>query len=102
MTTIRELLPGDLVSLPGQSATFIAAAPHPVWPRLMLVIWRLDDGTWSLDALRADQEAGEAARLQAADVARLEAEQRWARLRAAFYGDGEERRGGLAHRGPGD
>jgi hypothetical protein len=78
MTAVSELLPGDRAELGGQGAVFIAAVPHPCWPRLRLVIWRLDDGSWSLDALAARQEIGEAAASGAGE--------RWARVRAAFSG----------------
>lgn len=39
--------------------TFIASCPHPYYPGLQLVIWRLCDGALSLDALSAIQELGE-------------------------------------------
>lgn len=58
MATVAELLPGDLVSQGGMSAVFITHCQHPIWPDLRLVIWRLDDGGWSHDALRHDQEVG--------------------------------------------
>lgn len=80
MTAVFELLPGDEVELGGQRAVFIAAVPHPCWPRLRLVIWRLDDGSWSLDALAARQDVGEAAASSAAG--------RRARVQAAFSGGG--------------
>jgi hypothetical protein len=71
MTKVRvsELLPGDLVTLPeaDASATFIQQVQHPLWPHLRLVIWKLDDGTWSLDALDARQDVGLRADLSHAD-----------------------------------
>jgi hypothetical protein len=58
---IDELTPGDLVTNAGVGmfAVFIARTTHPIWPQLQLVIWRLDDGSWSHDALDARQEVGE-------------------------------------------
>lgn len=58
MNRIDELTPGDLVRHIGMSATFIARTAHPIWPHLQLVIWRLEDGSWSHDALDAGQEVG--------------------------------------------
>lgn len=55
---VSDLDPGDLVVNGGAEAVFIARTQHPVWPVLQLVIWRLGDGTVSLDALSADQEVG--------------------------------------------
>jgi hypothetical protein len=75
MVTVAELVPGDLVTLPPDSAVFIVRAVHPVWPSLMLVIWRLGDG-WSLDALSAHQEVG--------DVTPSSHAERQGRLRAAL------------------
>ena len=58
---VHDLVPGDLVVKESVgSATFIAKGPHPKYPGLQLVIWKLEDGTWSLDALRWNQEVGEA------------------------------------------
>lgn len=78
LTRVSELLPGDLVSQGGMQAVFITHCPHPVWPRLRLVIWRLDDGGWSHDALDADQDVGEAAPATS--------EERQHRLRAVLGG----------------
>jgi len=58
---VVHLQPGDLVTNGGMSAVFIARTVHPVWPVLQLIVWRLDDGTASFDALRSDQEVGEVA-----------------------------------------
>jgi hypothetical protein len=59
MAAVYELLPGDEVTLPGMPpAVFVTATRHPLWPHLMLVIWRLADRSWSLDALDLRQEAG--------------------------------------------
>jgi hypothetical protein len=61
MTTVAELIPGDIVDvLPLSSGTFIARTQHPIWPHLQLVVWRLADSSWSLDALDARQDVGEA------------------------------------------
>ena len=61
MTTVRELVPGDVVNGPLGiiSATFVASTDHPLYEGLQLVIWRMSDGSWSHDALRGDQEVGE-------------------------------------------
>jgi hypothetical protein len=56
---VADLMPGNIVSIEGiGSATFVAHTEHPLWPHLRLVIWKLDDGTWSHDALDARQEVG--------------------------------------------
>lgn len=63
MATVAELAPGDLVTLPSPegvaSAVFVARVPHSDYPGLMLVIWKLDDDTWSFDALDPRQYVGE-------------------------------------------
>lgn len=60
MIHVYDLLPGDEVTVPGlASAVHIAHLPHPYYPALELVIWRLADGTVSLDALDMQQEVGE-------------------------------------------
>lgn len=60
MSVVNDLLPGDLVHVFGitLSGIFIAKAPHPDYPGLMLVIWRLSDGELSFDALLPDQDIG--------------------------------------------
>lgn len=78
MSTVRELQPGQVVTGPAGSATFITHTQHPIWPHLRLVIWRLADGGISLDALDAGQDVGQAA--AATLPQRLEA------LRAALLG----------------
>ncbi len=61
MSTVADLIPGDIVDVPVAGAgTFVARCQHPIWPHLQLVIWRLADGTWSLDALDARQYVGHA------------------------------------------
>jgi hypothetical protein len=58
MSTVRDLLPGDLVtSAPGRPV-FITSCPHPVFHHLVLVICRLADGSVHLEALHPDDEVG--------------------------------------------
>lgn len=59
IATVAALRPGDKVTREDRWAVFITCCPHPIWEGLRLVIWSMDDGTLSLDALRADQGAGE-------------------------------------------
>jgi hypothetical protein len=65
--TVADLIPGDVVTNPSIDGAvrgvFIARVPHPDYPALMLVIWRLDDASfpWSFDALDPRQEVGELA-----------------------------------------
>lgn len=61
MTTVADLASGMRVRVPGETdaATFVQRAPHPLWPHLQLVVWRLPGGAWSHDALHAAQEVGE-------------------------------------------
>ena len=59
MATVASLIPGDLVRNGDMEAVFIARVPHPLYPGLQLVTWRLGDG-WSFDALDARQEVGRA------------------------------------------
>lgn len=42
------------------SAVYVTQAEHPLYAGLRLVVWRLDDGGWSHDALRPDQDVGTA------------------------------------------
>lgn len=37
---------------------FVAQTEHPIYPQLRLVVWRLNDGSWSHDALSPLQEVG--------------------------------------------
>lgn len=78
MATVAELAAGDLVSQGTMSAVFISRGVHPIWPTLMLVIWRLGD-SWSFDALDLYQEVGDVVPSTAADRQR--------RLRAALLGE---------------
>lgn len=59
MTRVADLQPGDLVTQGGESAVFIVSTQHHAYRALRLVIWRLDDGTISADALAYIQEVGE-------------------------------------------
>jgi hypothetical protein len=52
---VMDLPPG--VKVDGH--TFVAQAHHPIYPGLMLVIWRMANGSWSHDALDPRQEVGE-------------------------------------------
>jgi hypothetical protein len=58
---VRDLVPGDVVwreEMPGVEAIFVARTDHPLFRSLQLVVWRMNDGTWSHDALDVDQEVG--------------------------------------------
>jgi hypothetical protein len=79
MATVADLVPGDLVRNAGMEAVYVTQSPHPLYPGLRLVIWRLGDG-WSLDALDSRQEVGEV-RLASDFDARM------ARLRGALLGE---------------
>lgn len=57
---VKDLMPGLRIHQGSQSAVFIATTPHPLYLSLKLVIWKMDDGEWSLDALSAEQYIGEA------------------------------------------
>ena len=73
MIRVMNLYPGDLVTSGGASAVCIARTRHPLYPEFALVIWRLEDGTISLDALAPWQEVGELAPASAAErLERLE------------------------------
>jgi hypothetical protein len=78
VATVADLFPGDTVTQGGETAVFIAKAPHPAYATLYLVIWKLADGTWSLDALRGEQEVG--------DVLAAGGDARWHRVQQAFHG----------------
>lgn len=57
---ISDLVPGDRVVIHGMgSAIFIGIiTPHPLYVNkgLSLVIWKMGDGSWSMDALLARME----------------------------------------------
>lgn len=61
---VLNLMPGMEISIPGfpsrPPAIFIARCNHPYYEGLQLVIWRLADGTISLDALNVMQDVGTA------------------------------------------
>jgi hypothetical protein len=80
--TVETLRPGQVVSIPelGLSATFVQQAPHPIWPNLRLVIWKMADGSWSHDALDPRQDVGE--------IEPATPEALLANLRAALLGGG--------------
>lgn len=59
MTKVADLMPGNEVWHTDRSAIFVAQTEHPIWPHLRLVVWKLDDGTWSHDALDARQDVGQ-------------------------------------------
>lgn len=59
MINVESLTPGDRVHLAGMSAVFVVRTQHPLWPHLALVVWRLDTGEWSHDALDFRQDVGE-------------------------------------------
>lgn len=83
MATVAELAAGDLVTQGGMSAVFISRGVHPIWPTLMLVVWRLCDSFgylgWSFDALDLRQEVG--------DVTPSTVQDRQARLREILLGE---------------
>ena len=82
MATVRDLLPGDLVTSGAARAVFIASCPHPVWHRWLLVIWRMDDGSIGLDVLRPGDEVG--------DVQPIEPAARAERLGEALHASSRE------------
>jgi len=52
MIPLRNLVPGDEVEAFGVTSVFIGIITlHPIWPSLSLVVWRMGDGSYSLDAL---------------------------------------------------
>lgn len=77
MAAVMDLLPGDEVTLAGQKAVFVAETGHPLYFGLRLVVWRLDSGEWSHDALSPRQDVGA--------VTPSSADERTARLRAALF-----------------
>lgn len=56
---VADLVGGDVVALDGRTATFIGRSHHPKYSGLELVVWRLDDGATSLDALDVLQVVGD-------------------------------------------
>lgn len=57
--TVSSLFPGEVVHMMGRQAVYIEQAPHPIYAGLRLVLWKLDTGEWSHDALDPRQEVGE-------------------------------------------
>ena len=58
---VGDLVPGDIVENGPMKATFIGRhGHHPRYPNtaLNLVVWVLEDGTLSFDALLSEQEVG--------------------------------------------
>lgn len=59
---VKDLIPGQCVGTGERSAVFIARCVHPVARYaavgLYLVVWRLDTGEVSLDALAPQQDIG--------------------------------------------
>jgi len=59
---ISSLIPGDRITHMAtladgcSTAVFVGSMPHPLYMGLRLVIWRMGDGSWSHDALSAQQE----------------------------------------------
>jgi hypothetical protein len=56
---VGELSSGDVIRSRGREAIYIAQCRHPLYRSLQLVIWRLSDGSISLDALDWRQDVGE-------------------------------------------
>lgn len=81
---VEDLTPGDVIrnTFPEGpiEATFVARTMHPLWPHLELVIWRMQDGSWSHDALDRGQEIG--------DLVPCSVQDRTERLRAALFDEG--------------
>lgn len=59
MATVRDLLPGDLVTTGTGQAVFMSSCPHPVYEGKLLVVWRTGDGGTRLDTLRPGDEVGD-------------------------------------------
>ena len=59
MSELNELIPGDKVVLSGMAAVFIGLGHSAAYPGLATVVWRLDDGTISIDSLRFNQDVGQ-------------------------------------------
>jgi hypothetical protein len=56
---VMDLQPGQRIHVGGMSAIFVARTRHPIWPTMQLVVWKMDDGTWSHDALSMTQDVGQ-------------------------------------------
>lgn len=79
---VANLLPGDLVTGPGNERAVVLCVhtPHPLYLGLAMVLWRLEDGRLSPDALDLRQVVG--------TVVRTGRDDRVARLRQALRGEG--------------
>lgn len=78
---VIELIPGMKILDPTQydiAHTFVAQCPHPLYTKLQLVIWRMQNGTWSHDALSPIQDVGECMPFTPTELKE--------NLRAAFHG----------------
>jgi hypothetical protein len=63
MTAVKDLTPGDIVTLEfgaaNDSAVFVGLVnPHPIWQSLVGVLW-FKDGALMLDCLSPFQEVGD-------------------------------------------
>lgn len=63
MAAVVDLIPGMRVRMANESAVFVQSCPHPLYDKLWMVIWRMDEegepvGRWSHDALSPFQEVG--------------------------------------------
>jgi len=56
---VMDLTPGDVVKAIDEKATFIGRMHHPYFLQLYLVIWIMDNGFVSLDALPGGQDVGD-------------------------------------------
>jgi hypothetical protein len=56
VTRVIDLIPGDLIHFSGRSSVFVARTEHPYYLGFAMVIWRMDQGDWSHDALLPNQE----------------------------------------------
>lgn len=82
---VMDLHPGDKVRIADQEGILISTvSPHPLYPHLWLVIWRMIGGRiqerWSHDALNPLQDVGQVVEPRTKEC--LEA-----RLRFALHGD---------------
>ena len=58
MMRVADLKPGQYIELAGKGATFLMMTAHPINHGMALVVWQLDDGTWSFDCLSWMQDVG--------------------------------------------
>jgi len=71
---VIDLVGGDVVQMEmsERSAVFIGRSDHPMYPGLALVVWRLDNGGVSLDALSPLQVVGDVISGPSGHLARLD------------------------------